>query len=134
MGNSSAESTAMEENSLESVLAALVSDDDLMSGHAFLEANGGHELCHSLLKMWKSLRPSTQKVISLAAVVRTLEKDKECLRVNLDTAEEEVKLLYEENKILNKENKKLLRQLHRHRNRNDSNGKQTSSASAKSNK
>ncbi|KAJ0024094.1 hypothetical protein Pint_08394 [Pistacia integerrima] len=132
--DSSAEDTAVEENLLESVLATLVGKDDLMSGHAFLEANSGHEPCQSLLKMWKSLKPSTQKVLSLAAVVKTLEKDKEHLRVNLDRAEEEVKLLYEENKILNVESKKLLRQLHRERNLNDSGGKHTSSASAKSNK
>ncbi|XP_044478464.1 uncharacterized protein LOC123205548 [Mangifera indica] len=133
-GDSSALGTAMEDNLLESVLATLVSKDDVMSGHAFLEANSGHETCQTLLKMWKSLKPSSQKVLSLAAVVKTLEKDKEHLRVNLDRAEEEVKLLYEENKIFNAENKKLLRQLHRERNLSDSGGKHCSSASAKSNK
>ena len=37
------------------------------------------------------LRPSTQKVLSLAAEVKTLEKDKEHLRMNLSKAEEEVR-------------------------------------------
>lgn len=35
--------------------------------------------------------PSTQKVLSLAAEVKTLEKDKEHLRINLNRAEEEVR-------------------------------------------
>ena len=37
------------------------------------------------------LRPSTQKVLSLAAEVKTLEEDKEHLRVNLSKAEDEVR-------------------------------------------
>ena len=37
------------------------------------------------------LRPSTQKVLSLVAEVKTLEKDKEHLRINLSKAEEEVR-------------------------------------------
>lgn len=37
------------------------------------------------------LRPSTQKVLSLAAKVKTLEKEKEHLRMNLSKAEEEVR-------------------------------------------
>lgn len=35
--------------------------------------------------------PSTQKVLSLAAEVKALEKDKEHLRINLNRAEEEVR-------------------------------------------
>jgi hypothetical protein len=35
--------------------------------------------------------PSTQKVLSLAAEMKTLEKDKEYLRINLNRAEEEVR-------------------------------------------
>lgn len=36
------------------------------------------------------LRPSTKKVLSLAAELKALEKDKEHLRINLNKAEEEV--------------------------------------------
>jgi len=37
------------------------------------------------------LRPSTQKILSLAAEAKTLENDKEHLRINLARAEEEVR-------------------------------------------
>lgn len=77
------------------------------------------------------MKPSTQKVLSLAAEFKILEKDKEHLRVNLDRAEEEARLLFEQNKTLDAENKRLLRQLQKERNRNGSGGKQSSSASAK---
>ncbi|KAK9215978.1 hypothetical protein WN944_007985 [Citrus x changshan-huyou] len=130
---SSTEGTSTEETLLESILT-LVCKEEVMSGHAFLEANRGHEPCHSLLRMWNSLKPSTQKVLSLAAEFKTLEKDKEHLRVNLDRAEEEVRLLFEQNKTLDVENKRLLRQLQKERNCNGSGGKKSSSASAKTNK
>jgi len=42
-----------------------------------------------------SLRPSTRKVLSLAAKARTLQQDKEHLRINLTRAEEEVRRLME---------------------------------------
>ncbi|KAJ4701392.1 Centlein like [Melia azedarach] len=132
--DSSAEGATTEENLLESILTTLVTQDEIKSGHAFLEANREHESCQSLLKSWISLKPSTQKILSLAAEVKTLEKEKEHLKVNLDRAEEEVNLLFEQNKILDAENKRLLRQLHKERNLNSSGGKQTSSASAKTNK
>ncbi|KAK0577551.1 hypothetical protein LWI29_034864 [Acer saccharum] len=128
------ECTTTEEHLLESILATLVDNDEVMSGHAFLEANSGNESCQSLLKMWKRLKPSTQRVLSLAAEVKTLQKDKEHLTVNLHRAEEEVKLLYGANNLLDVENKKLLRQHHKDRNLNGSGGKHTSSASAKTNK
>lgn len=44
--------------------------------------------------MWNlfcSLKPSTKKVVSLAAELKALEKDKEHLRTNLYRAEEEVR-------------------------------------------
>lgn len=47
------ECTTTEEHLLESILATLVDNDEVMSGHAFLEANSGNESCQSLLKMWK---------------------------------------------------------------------------------
>lgn len=81
-----------------------------------------------------SLRPSTRKVLSLAAKARTLQQDKEHLRINLTRAEEEVKLLFEENNILDGENKRLLRREHREQNFDGSGGKHSSSASAKRSK
>ncbi|GMY28796.1 intracellular protein transport protein USO1-like [Fagus crenata] len=131
---SSAEDTIIENGLLESVLTTLISKDDLASAHAFLEANSSHESCQRLLKMWNQLRPSTQKVLSLAAEVKTLEKDKDHLRINLNRAEEEVKLLFEENNILDEENKRLLRQYQKERSHHGSGGKHTGTASAKSNK
>lgn len=132
--DSSAESTDMEENSLESILATMVGKDEVESGQAYLEANSGYESCQNLLKMWNSLRPSTRKVLSLAAKARTLQQDKEHLRINLTRAEEEVKLLFEENNILDGENKRLLRREHREQNFDGSGGKHSSSASAKRSK
>lgn len=129
--DSSAESIDMEENSLESILATLVGKDEVESGQAYLEANSSYESCQNLLKMWNSLRPSTRKVLSLAAKAKTLQQDKEHLRINLTRAEEEVKLLFEENSILDGENKRLLR---REQNFDGSGGKHTSSASAKRSK
>lgn len=41
----------MEQNLLESILATLVSKDEVELGHAFLEANSGHESCQKLLKV-----------------------------------------------------------------------------------
>uniref|UniRef100_A0A6N2MJI9 Uncharacterized protein n=1 Tax=Salix viminalis TaxID=40686 RepID=A0A6N2MJI9_SALVM len=129
--DSSSESIDMEENSLESILATLVGRKEVESGQAYLEVNSGYESCQNLLKMWNSLRPSTRKVLSLAAKAKTLQQDKEHLRINLTRAEEEVKLLFEENSILDVENKRLLR---REQNFDGSGGKHTSSASAKRSK
>ncbi|XP_039041477.1 uncharacterized protein LOC120180162 [Hibiscus syriacus] len=81
--------------------------------------------------MWNRLMPSTQKILSLAAEVMTLEKDKDHLRLNLSKAEEEVKVLFEENSILEEANQRLLRQSREGKNLYDSGGKHTDSASAK---
>ncbi|XVF36649.1 hypothetical protein REPUB_Repub19eG0075300 [Reevesia pubescens] len=132
--DSSSEGTTLEENLLESVLETLICKDEDMSGRAFLEANNSVESCQRLLEMWNRLRPSTQKVLSLVAEVKTLEKDKEHLRMNLSKAEEEVRVLFEENNILDEENKRLLRQYHKEKNLHCSDGKHTGSASAKTNK
>ncbi|TQD86527.1 hypothetical protein C1H46_027920 [Malus baccata] len=111
--DSSAEDTAIEDKLLDSVLAILISKDEAVSARAFLEANKGNESCARLLKMWNCLKPSSQKVLSLVA---------------------EVKLLFEENKVLDVENKRLLRLYQKERNHSASGGKHTDSASAKSNK
>ncbi|XP_061988872.1 uncharacterized protein LOC133707335 [Rosa rugosa] len=135
--DSSAEGSPVEEKLMESVLATLTKDET-GAACAFLEANSGNESCQRLLNMWNGLRPSSQKVLSLVAELKTLqknnetlEKDKEHLRINLLSAEEEVKLLFEENKVLDEANKKLLKQYRKERNSSD--GKHTD-VSTKSNK
>lgn len=128
------EELMMEQNLLDSLLTTLVGDDKVIPhGHAFIKENGGLESFEKLLTLWNSLRPSTQKVLALAAHLKTLEIDKEHLRTNLTTAEEEVNLLFKENKILDKENKRLLRQ-QRERCYSTSGEKITSSDSAKGSK
>ncbi|RZC15913.1 hypothetical protein D0Y65_009280, partial [Glycine soja] len=110
---------------LDSVLATLTSKDD-DSTYAFLQVNSENEACKQFLSMWNcfcqfifvslifyfgfgSINPSTRSVLSLVAKIKSLEKDKEHLRTNLHKAEEEVKLLFDENNVLEKENKRLLR-------------------------
>lgn len=133
--DSSVHGTAVEENLLESVLATLINKDGgVATAHDFLEANSEHELCQELLKMWNHLKPSTQRVLSLAAEVKTLENEREHLKLNLHRAEEEVKLLFDENNLLDEENKRLLQQYLKERNHPGSGGKHISSASAKGNK
>ncbi|KAL3514223.1 hypothetical protein ACH5RR_026940 [Cinchona calisaya] len=131
----SAENITTEQMLLESLLAYAIGKDDVMpTAHAFLEANREVDVFDRMLRLWHSLRPPTQKVLALVAELKSLEKDKEHLRVNLDRAEEEVKALFEENNILDEENKKLMRQLHRERHMHDSGGKHSGSASSKGNK
>ncbi|XP_059631289.1 uncharacterized protein LOC132274132 [Cornus florida] len=129
------EGTSEEQILLQSLVATLVGKDDVEpTAHAFLEANSGVEVCQKLLKMWNNLRPSSQKVLAVAAEFKMLQKDKEHLRINLHRAEEEVKLLFEENNLMNEENKRLRRQLHKERQHSGSGGKHTSSTSAKGSK
>lgn len=130
--NSSCACTLGEKNLLDSVLATLTSKDD-DSTYAFLQVNSENESCKELLNVWDCLNPSTRSVLSLVAKVKLLEKDKDHLRTNLHKAEEEVKLLFNENNILEKENKRLSKQL-KERNHPDSEGKHTNRSSAKSNK
>ncbi|XAR62125.1 hypothetical protein NMG60_11016754 [Bertholletia excelsa] len=106
----STESATTEQLLLESLITTLIGNDEFSPiALTFLEANSGVEVCQKLLKNWNSLRPSTKKVLGMAAEVRNLQQDKEHLRINLARAEEEVNVLFEENKILDKENKRLIR-------------------------
>ncbi|XP_010543754.1 PREDICTED: uncharacterized protein LOC104816564 [Tarenaya hassleriana] len=123
-----------EENFLDSVLASLISKDETVAGRLFLEANVKEELCQNLLSMWNRLRPSTQKVLSLIAQAKKLEKEKECLILNLSKAEQEVELVSKQNRKLDKENRRLLRQQQRECSPLCSAEKNPGSASAKSNK
>ncbi|KAL6956538.1 hypothetical protein U1Q18_041598 [Sarracenia purpurea var. burkii] len=132
--DSSREGSVMDQLLLELLIKTLIGDNEVAAtAHAFLEANVGVDMCQSLLKMWNSLRPSTHKVLALAAEVKSLQKDKEHLRINLTRAEEEVKVLFEENNVLDKENKRLMshRQESYH---SSSEEKRNGSASAKGNK
>ncbi|KAL3634019.1 hypothetical protein CASFOL_021073 [Castilleja foliolosa] len=104
---------------LDSLLTTMFAKDEITStGRSFLEAHGGVEVCQQLLNMWTSLKPSTQKVVALIAQVQHLEKDKDHLTMNLRRAEEEVNALFDENSILNEENKRLMRQCYREKNIN----------------
>ncbi|PKI45583.1 hypothetical protein CRG98_033899 [Punica granatum] len=105
-----AERRVMEETLLESVLE-MVNNGGFVSTNSFLD--GGNESCQKLLNMWNFLRPATQKVLSLVAEAKKLEKDREHLRTNLSKAEEEAKMLFNENNILNDENQRLLRHYRR---------------------
>ncbi|XP_010458977.1 PREDICTED: uncharacterized protein LOC104740146 [Camelina sativa] len=95
-----------------SVLYSLVSreDESVSSGRSFLEANVEDKCCQALLSKWDELKPSTQKVASLVSMVKRIEKEKECLILNLAKAEQEVELVMEQNRDLDKENCMLLRQ------------------------
>ncbi|CAA2967567.1 Hypothetical predicted protein [Olea europaea subsp. europaea] len=128
--------TSMEQTLLDSLLATMFGKDEIEStAHEFLEAYGGIEVCQKILKMWYSLRPSTQNVVALVAEAKNLEKDKDHLTINLHRAEEEVKLLFRENSILDKENKRLIRRCYREQTAAAaSGGKYSSSGSVKGNK
>ncbi|CAI9753539.1 unnamed protein product [Fraxinus pennsylvanica] len=130
-----ADGTSTEQTLLDSLLATMFGKYEIVStAHDFLEAYSGIEVCQKILKMWYSLRPSTQKVVALVAEAKNLEKDKDHLTINLHRAEKEVKLLFQENNILDKENKRLMRQCYREQNAAASGGKYSSSGSMKGNK
>ncbi|KAI3871019.1 hypothetical protein MKX03_010865 [Papaver bracteatum] len=133
--DSSAFRTNLEAHLLDSLIVSITDKDEAAANaHAFLEANSGVESCQGLLKIWVCLSPATQNVIALASEIRALQTDKEHLTTNLVRAEEEVKALFEENTILDEENKRLLRQCNRERHHQGSVDKHTSSASTKGKK
>ncbi|XP_023760484.1 uncharacterized protein LOC111908928 [Lactuca sativa] len=119
---------------IDTLLSTLITKDNIPStAHSFLEANSGVEVCQKMLQIWESLKPSTQKVLALASEVKILLQEKDHLMNNLTTAEEEVKVLYEENDILDKENRRLMKRLQKERQVNNDSGGKTSSASLKNN-
>ncbi|CAL9063923.1 unnamed protein product [Musa banksii] len=93
------------------------------------------ESCDELGKENEELRArldDNSGLESLGAEVESLKKDKEHLRINLHRAEEEVKLLFQENKMLDEDNKRLLELLKRERSRQGSDShKRSATASAK---
>ncbi|KAF0934531.1 hypothetical protein E2562_025627 [Oryza meyeriana var. granulata] len=93
------------------------------------------ESCDDLAKENDEIRARLNDdtaLTSLTNEVQALQKDKENLRINLNKAEEEVKLLFEENKILDEENKKLLSLLEKERQHRSERKHSSSSASASS--
>ncbi|KAG2331625.1 hypothetical protein Bca4012_018799 [Brassica carinata] len=99
-----------EEDLLDSVLGSLISKDENTIGRLFLEANVQDQTCQALLSKWDRLKPSTQKVLSLVSVAKKFEKERECIIQNLAKAEQEAELVSMQNRKLDKENRKLLRQ------------------------
>ncbi|KAL9234294.1 hypothetical protein vseg_009179 [Gypsophila vaccaria] len=133
--DSSVDGLPSEQILLNALVSSLVNKNEVAkTASTILEANSGVEMCRELLKMWSSLRPETQNVLSLVAQVKSLQKAKEHLRINLNRAEEEVNVLAEENNALLKEKKKLLKICHSERKRVASGDKHGSSAKPKSNK
>ncbi|CAA7057809.1 unnamed protein product [Microthlaspi erraticum] len=104
------ESKPLEEDLLDAVLGSVISKEEAMVGRVFLEANIGDKSCQALLSNWDRLKPSTQKVLSLVSKAKKFEKEKECIILNLAKAEQEVELVSKQNRELDKENRKLLRQ------------------------
>lgn len=121
----------LEEDLLDSVLGSLISKDENLVGRLFLEANIQDQSCQALLSKWDRLKPSTQKVLSLVSVAKKFEKERECIIQNLAKAEQEAELVSKQNRKLDKENRKLLRQ---QQSPLGSSEKSHKSASAKSNK
>ncbi|KAF8099268.1 hypothetical protein N665_0247s0047 [Sinapis alba] len=96
-----------EECLVDSVLAAFVNEEEIKCGRVFLETNIEDQ---SLLSRWDELKPSRRKAVSLVSMVKRIEKEKECLILNLAKAEQEVELVCEQNRELDEENRKLLKQ------------------------
>ncbi|XP_020593656.1 myosin-10-like [Phalaenopsis equestris] len=90
------------------------------------------ESCDELEKENNELRAQLRDSLSaqaLVAEVKSLQEDKENLRINLQRAEEEVKVLFEDNRLLDDENKRLLRLLQRETQRHGSGNKLSASSS-----
>ncbi|CAM8983326.1 unnamed protein product [Rhodiola kirilowii] len=108
----SSQDTIEEEKLLVSVMEPLLCKDEIgSSAQTFLEANINQEPFNKLHAMWNRLKPSSQMAISLIAEMKRLEEDKAHLRINLHRAENEARLLSDENNILDEENRRLLKQL-----------------------
>ncbi|KAH0462445.1 hypothetical protein IEQ34_010020 [Dendrobium chrysotoxum] len=91
------------------------------------------ESCDELEKENNELRAQLQDNSALQAMsaeVKSLQEDKENLLINLQRAEEEVKVLFEDNKLLDELNKRLLRQLQRGKERHGSDYKRSASGSS----
>ncbi|VFQ94940.1 unnamed protein product [Cuscuta campestris] len=120
---------------MESLLGSIMSQEEVqLKARAFLEANSNIDVCQKLLKGWKRLSPSAHNALALAAEVKTLQTDNAQLLINLQRAEEEVKVFFEENNLLDEENKRLMQHFQREKHNSGSGGKSSGCASAKGNK
>ncbi|CAN6860358.1 unnamed protein product [Brassica oleracea] len=81
-----------------------------VSNSLFLEANTQDLSCQALLSRCDLLKPSTQKFLSLVSKAKKFETEKECIIQNLVKAKQEAELVSMQNRKLDKENRKLLRQ------------------------
>lgn len=120
---------SVETNLLDTFLETLVGRDDDASAKALalLEANSGIEVCQTLLRKWKQLRPLTRKFIALVA---ELKKTNELLTMNgINRAEKEVKELDEENNVLEESSDTLIR-LHKKKKHTPVSGGKASSTKA----
>ncbi|XP_048623803.1 uncharacterized protein LOC106422115 [Brassica napus] len=81
-----------------------------VSNSLFLEANTQDLSCQALLSRCDRLKPSTQKFLSLVSKANKFETEKECIIQNLVKAKQEAELVSMQNRKLDKENRKLLRQ------------------------
>ncbi|KAF8691837.1 hypothetical protein HU200_040240 [Digitaria exilis] len=89
------------------------------------------ESCDDLARENTDLRARLHQnadVAALEARVQELEKDKETLKMNLDTAEAEVITLSEDNRVLDEENKRLLGLLEKERQRRSERKKSASTS------
>ncbi|OEL21918.1 hypothetical protein BAE44_0017064 [Dichanthelium oligosanthes] len=89
------------------------------------------ESCDDLARENSDLRTRLNQNADLAALtarVQQLEKDKEALKMNLDTAEAEVITLSEDNRVLDEENKRLLGLLEKERQRRSERKKSASTS------
>ncbi|KAF8779337.1 hypothetical protein HU200_002770 [Digitaria exilis] len=89
------------------------------------------ESCDDLARENSDLRARLHlnaDVAALEARVQELEKDKETLKMNLDTAEAEVITLSEDNRVLDEENKRLLGLLEKERQRRSERKKSASTS------
>ncbi|CAH2070818.1 unnamed protein product [Thlaspi arvense] len=102
--------TPLEEDLLDSVLGSLISKEETILGRLFLEANIQDQSCQTLLSKWDHLRPSTQKALALVSRAKKFQQERECIIMNLAKAEQEAELVSTQNRKLDKENRKLLRQ------------------------
>ncbi|CAM0877110.1 unnamed protein product [Alopecurus aequalis] len=93
------------------------------------------ESCDELARENEDLRARIKDTPDLTALnteVQALQRDKEILKTNLNKAEEEVKLLFEENRTLDEANKRLLILLDKEHHRSER--KQSASNSTKKRK
>ncbi|RID45814.1 hypothetical protein BRARA_I02511 [Brassica rapa] len=93
----------LEEDLLDSVLGLLVSKDENT-------ANTQDLSCQALLSRCDRLKPSMQKVLSLVSKAKKFGTEKECIIQNLAKAKQETELVRLQNRNMDKENRKLLRQ------------------------